>query len=76
MSKPDPDAVPQPIRFDQDVRLTEEEFLRLERRWRWAVKEQGNALRIINPDGSYGGWFGRRPPWWKRAHYRLRMWLA
>lgn len=56
--------------------LTDEEFQRFERRWRWSIKEQGNALRILNADGSNGRWLGRRPPWWKRAYFRLRRWLA
>lgn len=76
MNRHDPDAVPQPISFDQPINFTEEEFLRLERRWRWALKEQGNALRIINTDGSHSRWSGRRPPWWKRAYYRVRRWLV
>lgn len=56
--------------------LTDEEYVRIARRWLWAMRAQGYALRIINQDGSHGGWFGRRPPWWKRAYYRVRRWLA
>lgn len=56
--------------------LSDEEFQQFERRWRWTVKEQGNALRILNSDGTNGPWSGRRPPWWKRAYYRVRRWLA
>lgn len=71
----DPNAEPAGIlSFRRE--LTDEEFQRFERRWRWSVKEQGNALRILNPDGSNGRWLGRRPPWWKRAYFRVRRWLA
>jgi len=56
--------------------ITDEDFARLEHRWRWAVKEQGNALRVLNDDGTHGRWLGRRPPSWKRAYYRVRRWLA
>lgn len=56
--------------------ISEDEYRRIERRWRAAIKARGNALEILNPDGSHAGWFGRRPVWWKRAYYRLRMWLA
>lgn len=70
----DPNAVPGIVDFSGE--LTDEEFQRIERRWRAAIKSQGSALRIINPDGSHGGWFGRRPPWWKRAYYQVRRWLS
>jgi hypothetical protein len=68
MSRHDRDAVPQPIRFDRPVTLTDEEFQRLERRW---LKRHGNAgahkVKLL----------GRHPwPWWKRAYYRARRWLA
>lgn len=62
------------IRFHRQ--LTDDEFREFERRWRWSVKAQGTALRIINEDGGNGPWFGRRPPWWKRAYYRARRWQA
>lgn len=76
MNNHEPNAVPRPIRFISPRALTDEEFERIARRWHCALKAQGNALRIINPDDSKGGWFGRRPPWWKRAYFRLRGWLA
>lgn len=72
----DPDAVPAPIVSFPRHQLSEDEWRRFERRWRWAVKEHGNALRILNSDGSHGRWLGRRPPWWKRAYYRVRRWMA
>lgn len=56
--------------------LSDEEYERIARRWRWAIKADGNAQRIINADGTYGRWTGRRPPWWKRAYYQVRRWLA
>lgn len=56
--------------------LTDEEHERIAHRWRWAIKEQGAALRILNDDGTGGRWSGPRPPWWKRAYYRVRGLLA
>lgn len=76
MNEHDRDAAPQPIRFIPPRAITDEEYERIARRWRWALKAEGNALRLINPDGSKGRWLGWRPPWWKRAYYRLRRWLA
>ncbi|NUR80784.1 MAG: hypothetical protein HOQ21_10110 [Dermatophilaceae bacterium] len=72
MSTPEP----RPVDLSQPVEISEQEMQQLERRWRWAIKAQGNALRIVNPDGSNGGWLGRRPRWWRRAYYRVRGWLA
>lgn len=74
MNRHDPDAVPSYILAPREI--SDEEYERIARRWRWAIKSQGTALRILNEDGSKGAWFGRRPPWWKRAYYRVRGWLA
>ena len=70
----DPNAVPSIIDFSGE--LTDEEFERIERRWRWALQKQGTAMRVLNDDGSHEGWFGHRPPWWKRAYFQVRRWLA
>ena len=65
----DPDAVPGGIINIAIGKLTDEDFRKLERRW---LKKHGgtrNAHRVKL--------LGRHPwPWWKRAYYQVRRWLA
>lgn len=64
----DPNAVPSGI-LSFHRKLTDEEFQRFEQRWRKKYGGTANAHRVKL--------LGRHPwPWWKRAYYRARRWLA
>lgn len=66
---------PQPILLDRPFDTSSPEYQRMARRWPWALKLAGNSYDVLNPDGTVLS-RGRRPVWWKRAYYRVRMWLA
>jgi hypothetical protein len=77
MTRRDPHAVPGGI-VGIPRELSEEEWCRFERRWRWAMKADGNTLYLLNEDGTRTR-LGAKPTWRqriRRAYYRMRRWLA